>query len=150
MVAADAPAAALAGRDPLELQQHVVTALPLLAGGGEAVHPAVHVHGPQQRDGHDDAALVQTTHTHNKRRTGDLSDRLVLCSRSISLIKMCCVRGLQNLTDQLPHIHATDILLFFYYMLHEVLNSFVLQGTCNFLKFYFLCLNLDTIPICLS
>lgn len=53
VVAADAPAAALAGGDALELQQHVIAALPLLAGCGEAVNPAVHVHGPQQRDGHD-------------------------------------------------------------------------------------------------
>lgn len=57
VVAADAPAAALTGRDALELQQHVVAALPLLAGRGEAVHPAIHIHSPQQRDGHDSGAL---------------------------------------------------------------------------------------------
>lgn len=61
VVAADAPAATFAGRDAFELQQHVVASLPLLAGRGEAVHSAVHVHGPKQRDGHDGGALSETT-----------------------------------------------------------------------------------------
>lgn len=53
VVTANAPAATLPRGNPLQLQQHVVCTLPALAGGGEAVDSAVHVHGPQQRDGHD-------------------------------------------------------------------------------------------------
>lgn len=54
VVAADAPAAPLPRRHPLQLQQHVVSTHPLLASCRQAVHAAVHVHGPQQRDRHGD------------------------------------------------------------------------------------------------
>lgn len=53
VVTADAPAAPLACSDALQLQQHVVSAHPAQTGRGQAVHPAVYVHGPQLRDGHD-------------------------------------------------------------------------------------------------
>jgi len=52
VIAADAPAAPLPCSDALQLQQQVVGAHPLLAGCGQAVHSAVHIHGPQQCDGH--------------------------------------------------------------------------------------------------
>lgn len=52
VVAGDAPAALLRRRHPLELHVGVPALLPLLPGRGQAVDPAVHVHRPEQGDGH--------------------------------------------------------------------------------------------------
>lgn len=52
IVAGDAPAALLSRRHPLELHLGVMAMLPLLARRGQAVDPPVHIHRPQQGDGH--------------------------------------------------------------------------------------------------
>lgn len=52
VVAGDAPAALLSCRHPLELHVGIAAVLPLLARGGQAVDPPVHIHCPQQGDGH--------------------------------------------------------------------------------------------------
>jgi len=52
VVAGDAPAALLSRRHTLKLHLGIAALLPHLARRGQAVDPPVHVHRPQQRDGH--------------------------------------------------------------------------------------------------
>lgn len=52
IVTGDAPATLLSCRHPFELHLSIMALFPLLPCCGQVVDPPVHIHRPQQRDGH--------------------------------------------------------------------------------------------------